>query len=97
MDTLVIAGRTFRSRLFTGTGKFGSPQVMKEAILASGSELVTVALKRVDTSGSQHDGMLSMLQHPHIHLLPNTSGARTAKEAVYAAQLHREALKTDCL
>lgn len=97
MDAFVIAGRTFRSRLFTGTGKFGSPQVMEEAILASGSELVTVALKRVDTSGSQHDGMLSMLQHPHIHLLPNTSGARTAKEAVYAAQLAREALETDWL
>ncbi len=97
MDALVIAGRTFHSRLFTGTGKFGSPQVMEEAILASGAELVTVALKRVDTSASQQDGMISMLQHPHIHLLPNTSGARTAKEAVYAAQLAREALETDWL
>ncbi|MBO9152945.1 thiazole synthase [Chitinophaga sp. GCM10012297] len=97
MDTLIIAGRTFQSRLFTGTGKFGSPRVMEEAILASGSELVTVALKRVDTSDTQHDGMISILQHPHIHLLPNTSGVRTAKEAVYAAQLAREALETDWL
>lgn len=97
MDTLTIAGKTFQSRLFTGSGKFGSPQVMEEAILASGSELVTVALKRVDTADTQHDGMLSALQHPHIHLLPNTSGVRTAKEAVYAAQLAREALETDWL
>lgn len=97
MDTLTIAGKTFQSRLFTGSGKFGSPQVMEEAILASGSELVTVALKRVDTADTQHDGMLSTLQHPHIHLLPNTSGVRTAKEAVYAAQLAREALETDWL
>lgn len=97
MDPLIIAGRTFQSRLFTGTGKFGSSKVMEDAILASGSELVTVALKRVDTSNTQQDGMLNVLQHPHIHLLPNTSGVRTAKEAVYAAQLAREALETNWL
>ncbi|RPD38448.1 thiazole synthase [Chitinophaga barathri] len=97
MDPLIIAGRTFESRLFTGTGKFGSSKTMEEAILASGSELVTVALKRVDISNTQQDGMISMLQHPHIHLLPNTSGVRTAKEAVYAAQLAREALETNWL
>lgn len=97
MDPLIIAGRTFQSRLFTGTGKFGSSKIMEDAILASGSELVTVALKRVDTSNTQQDGMLNVLQHPHIHLLPNTSGVRTAKEAVYAAQLAREALETNWL
>lgn len=97
MDPLIIAGRTFESRLFTGTGKFGSSKMMEEAILASGSELVTVALKRVDTSNTQQDGMLNALQHPHIHLLPNTSGVRTAREAVYAAQLAREALETNWL
>ncbi|WP_346316982.1 thiazole synthase [Chitinophaga sp. YIM B06452] len=97
MDPLIIAGRTFESRLFTGTGKFGSSKIMEDAILASGSELVTVALKRVDTSNTQQDGMLNVLQHPHIHLLPNTSGVRTAKEAIYAAQLAREALETNWL
>lgn len=95
MKPLIIAGRTFTSRLFTGTGKFGSTALMEQSILASGSELVTVALKRVDTGQPQQDGMISHLQHPHIHLLPNTSGVRNAKEALYAAQLAREALETN--
>ncbi|SHL88689.1 thiazole-phosphate synthase [Chitinophaga jiangningensis] len=94
MQPLIIAGRQFQSRLFTGTGKFSSALLMEEALLASGSELVTVALKRVDM---QHktDDILTHLHHPHLHLLPNTSGVRTAKEAVYAAQLAREALETN--
>ena len=96
MQTLKIAGQEFASRLFLGTGKFGSSQQMEEAILASGSELVTVALKRVDLE-TDTDSILSHLQHPHIHLLPNTSGARNAKEAVFAAQLAREALETNWL
>ncbi|GEP95074.1 thiazole synthase [Chitinophaga cymbidii] len=95
MQQLIIAGRTFGSRLFTGTGKFGSVSTMEQAILASGSELVTVALKRIDAGKPQQDDMLQHLQHPHIHLLPNTSGVRTAKEAVFAAQLAREAMDTN--
>lgn len=95
MQQLIIAGRTFNSRLFTGTGKFGSTAQMEDAILASGSELVTVALKRIDTRAGEQDDMLARLQHPHIHLLPNTSGVRTAKEAVFAAQLAREAMETN--
>ncbi|WP_343744575.1 thiazole synthase [Chitinophaga sp.] len=91
---LTIAGRTFTSRLFTGTGKFASAPLMEEALLASGSELVTVALKRVDLQ-QQADDLLRHLHHTHIQLLPNTSGVRTAKEAVYAAQLAREALETN--
>ncbi|QJB34556.1 thiazole synthase [Chitinophaga oryzae] len=91
---LTIAGRTFSSRLFTGTGKFAAASLMEEALLASGSELVTVALKRVDLQ-QQADDLLRHLHHPHIQLLPNTSGVRTAKEAVYAAQLAREALDTN--
>ena len=75
---LVIAGRTFTSRLFTGTGKFSSSALMEEALLASGSELVTVALKRVDVADAQDD-ILRHLSHPQLHLLPNTSGVRTAK------------------
>lgn len=96
MQTLNIGGQEFNSRLFLGTGKFGSSLQMEEAILASGSELVTVALKRVDLE-TDTDSILSHLQHPHINLLPNTSGARNAKEAVFAAQLAREALETNWL
>lgn len=93
---LTIADKTFQSRLFTGTGKFSSAKVMEEALLASGSELVTVALRRVDVHDAGDD-ILSHLAHNHIHLLPNTSGVRTAKEAVFAAQLAREALETNWL
>ncbi|MCW3462529.1 thiazole synthase [Chitinophaga nivalis] len=94
MEPLIIAGRQFSSRLFTGTGKFSAASIMEAALLASGSELVTVALKRVDMD-NKADDMLQHLAHPHIHLLPNTSGVRTAKEAVYAALLAREALETN--
>jgi thiazole synthase len=93
---LTIANKTFTSRLFTGTGKFSSAALMEDALLASGSELVTVALKRVDMNNPQDD-ILRHLQHAHINLLPNTSGVRTAKEAVFAAQLAREALQTNWL
>ena len=96
MQKLQIADKTFESRLFTGTGKFSSVQLMEEALVASGSELVTVALKRVDINNEQDD-ILVHLAHQHIHLLPNTSGARTAEEAVFAAQLAREALGTNWL
>ncbi|RTZ00790.1 thiazole synthase [Flavobacterium sp. RSP49] len=91
-----IGDKTFHSRLFLGTGKFGSNQQMEEAILASGTELVTVALKRIDLE-TETDAILSHLKHPLINLLPNTSGARNAKEAVFAAQLAREALETNWL
>lgn len=93
---LVLAGRTFTSRLFTGTGKFASAPLMAEALRASGSELVTVALKRVDVTNA-HDDLLAHLRHPGLHLLPNTSGVRTAREAVFAARLAREALETNWL
>ncbi|WP_435139572.1 thiazole synthase [Formosa sp. A9] len=93
-DFLTIADKTFKSRLFTGTGKFSSSALMKEAILASESELVTVALKRVNVT-EKEDDILSHLNHETIHLLPNTSGVRTAEEAVFAAQLSREALNTN--
>nr|WP_262910503.1 thiazole synthase [Pontibacter silvestris] len=96
MNILKIADKTFTSRLFTGTGKFGSSSQMEEALLASGSELVTVALKRVDVQ-NQEDDILQHLAHPQFNLLPNTSGVRNAKEAVFAAQLAREALETNWL
>lgn len=93
---LQIADKQFNSRLFTGTGKFRSSENMGEAILATGSELVTVALKRVDLNNEQ-DQMLKYLSANHISLLPNTSGVRNAKEAVFAAELAREALETNWL
>ncbi|SHI75357.1 thiazole synthase [Arenibacter nanhaiticus] len=93
-DILTIAGKEFNSRLFTGTGKFNTSLLMKEALLASESELATVALKRVDIK-DENDDILTHLNHPNMSLLPNTSGVRTAKEAVFAAQLAREALETN--
>lgn len=93
-DILKIADKTFSSRLFTGTGKFNSSKLMQEAIIASESELVTVALKRVELY-NEFDDILIHLKNNHINLLPNTSGVRTAKEAVFAAQLAREALETN--
>jgi thiazole synthase len=96
MSELIIAGRSFSSRLFLGTGKFSSPQVMRDAVVASRSELVTVALKRVRLSG-ESDELVSALDLPGVQLLPNTSGARTAREAVLAAKLAREALGTNWL
>lgn len=92
---LTIADKTFHSRLFTGTGKFSSSDLMEAALLASGSEMVTVALKRIDVGHQNHDDILDHLKHQHLHLLPNTSGVRNAKEAVFAAQLAREALETN--
>ena len=94
--SLKIGDTLFTSHLFTGTGKFSSSALMEESLLASGSELVTVALKRVDVENSEDD-ILQHLSHSQFKLLPNTSGVRTAKEAVFAAQLAREALETNWL
>ncbi|QNL51194.1 thiazole synthase [Olivibacter sp. SDN3] len=93
---LKIADKTFTSRLFTGTGKFSSMEQMEKALLTSETELVTVALKRVELQHTT-DNLLEHLRHPHLNLLPNTSGVRTAKEAVFAAELAREALETNWL
>lgn len=94
MAGLKIGGVSFESRLFTGTGKFSSVEMMEEALLASKSELVTVALKRVEVA-NEKDSILTHLNHENIRLLPNTSGVRNAKEAVFAAELAREALETN--
>ncbi|WP_163832856.1 thiazole synthase [Spartinivicinus ruber] len=91
---LTIADKVFKSRLFTGTGKFNDKSTMVAALQASGSELVTMALKRVDLD-NQDDNILQPLIANGMNLLPNTSGARTAKEAVFAAKLAREALETN--
>lgn len=94
MDTLIIGGREFTSRLFVGTGKFSSNDLMSQAISASGSQMVTVAMKRIDMDNPEDD-MLSHIKADHIQLLPNTSGVRNADEAILAAQLAREAFGTD--
>jgi len=91
---LEIAGRIFESRLFLGTGKFGSLTDMVQSVIASETDMVTMALKRIDAQSSE-ENLLDSLRETNVHLLPNTSGARTAKEAVLAAQLAREALETN--
>ena len=96
MEKLIIAGREFNSRLFLGTGKFNSNEIMEQSILASGTEMVTVAMKRIELD-NEEDDMLKHIRHPHIQLLPNTSGVRTAEEAVFAAQMAREAFGTNWL
>ncbi|WP_318448319.1 thiazole synthase [Photobacterium leiognathi] len=93
---LTIADKTFTSRLFTGTGKYANRNVMAESILATGSELVTMALKRVNIA-ERDDDILAPLIQAGVNLLPNTSGAKNAKEAIFAAQLAREALGTNWL
>ena len=95
MSKLIIGGREFNSRLFVGTGKFSSNDLMQQAILASESEMVTVAMKRVEMEAPQKDDILSHIRKDSIQLLPNTSGVRDAEEAVLAAQLAREAFGTN--
>ncbi|WP_413513367.1 thiazole synthase [Myroides odoratus] len=94
MKPLQLGDKTFRSRLFLGTGKYGSNASMEAATLASETEFITVALKRLDLQ-QDNNQLLAHLNHPHLNLLPNTSGARNAKEAILAAQLAREALHTN--
>ena len=88
-QSLVIAGRTFRSRLILGTGKFSSPAAMRDALAASGAEMVTVALRRADLSGKKAPfaNILEFIDPKKYLLLPNTSGALNADEAVRLAKL----------
>jgi thiazole synthase len=90
-DSLVIAGRSFRSRLIVGTGKFGSHEVMRTALAASGTEMVTVALRRVDLDATGGPDILEFIDQARYLLLPNTSGAVDADEAVRLARLARAA------
>ena len=86
---LIIAGRTFHSRLILGTGKFSSPEAMRDALAASGTEMVTVALRRADLSGKKDPfaNILEFIDPKKYLLLPNTSGAMNAEEAVRLARL----------
>ncbi len=92
-DLLTIAGRSFGSRLITGTGGAANLAVLEEALVASGTELTTVAMRRVDAAGGT--GVLDLLRRLGIEPLPNTAGCRGAAEAVLTAQLAREALETN--
>jgi thiazole synthase len=96
-DVLTIAGRSIRSRLLLGTGGFPSLELLAEAIAASGSELVTVALRRVDPAGqlAGRGSLIDVLADAGVQLLPNTAGCRTARDAVITARLAREAFATD--
>jgi len=91
IDSLTIAGRTFSSRLVVGTGKYPSHEVMQAAHLASGTEMVTVAVRRVDLSATGQASLLSWIDRSKIFLLPNTAGCYTADEAVRTARLAQEA------
>ncbi len=92
-DPLIVAGRSFGSRLIMGTGGAENLAVLAEALLASGTELTTVAMRRIDAAGGT--GVLDLLKRLDIAPLPNTAGCHTAAEAVLTAQLAREALETD--
>ena len=92
-DPFVLAGETFTSRLLLGTAGVASLEALQRAIVASGTQLVTVALRRVEASTS--GSLLDVLQQCGVRLLPNTAGCRTAREAVRTARLGREAFGTD--
>jgi thiazole synthase len=92
-DTLVIADRVFRSRLFLGTARYASSQLMLDAVAASGTEMVTAAIRRV-IPGGEEENMVEQLAG-RVHFLPNTAGCFTAKDAILTAELAREALETN--
>jgi thiazole synthase len=93
-DILTIGDRQFTSRLFVGTGKFASSDLMLQSIVASESQMITVAMKRVNMMNEATDDMLTHINRDHVQLLPNTSGVRDAREAVLAAQMSREIFGT---
>ena len=95
-EPLTLANRTFGSRLFLGTGKYASGAIMSESLAASGAELVTMAMRRVTVDGGG-DAIMDFIDRGQYDILPNTSGVRDAKEAIFAAELAREALETHWL
>jgi len=90
---LVIAGRHFQSRLLTGTGKFPNPQVMRDSLAASGSQIVTVAVRRVQNKTPGHEGLAEAIDWKRYWMLPNTAGCQTADDAIRVAKLGREMAK----
>ena len=92
-DELVIAGRTFRSRLFLGTAGYPNRKIMLAAVAASGTEMVTASIRRISLAAE--DESLVDLLGDKVHFLPNTAGCQTAKDAILTAELARQALATD--
>jgi len=92
-DTLVIGGRSFRSRLMTGTGKYPSLQAMQASLATSNCEIVTVAVRRVQSQAAGHEGLMEAIDWQQIWMLPNTAGCATADEAIRVARLGRELAK----
>jgi thiazole synthase len=92
-DALVIGGRTFRSRLMTGTGKYPSLAAMQASLVSSACEIVTVAVRRVQTQAAGHEGLMEAIDWSRIWMLPNTAGCATAEEAIRVARLGRELAK----
>jgi len=90
---LIIAGKTFQSRLMTGTGKYRSIEEMQQSIVASGCQIVTVAVRRVQTKAPGHEGLAEALDWTKIWMLPNTAGCQTAEDAIRVARLGREMAK----
>ena len=95
-DILNIGGESFHSRLFIGTGKFSSGEILQQTIESSATQLVTVARKRANPNGTA-DSIIDFIRQDRVKILPNTSGVRDAKEAVFVAQMSREALETNWL
>ncbi len=93
VDELIIAGRKFHSRLMTGTGKYPSIPIMQQSVVASGCQIVTVAVRRVQTKAPGHEGLAEALDWGKIWMLPNTAGCKTAEEAIRVARLGREMAK----
>jgi thiazole synthase len=93
-DPLVIGGKVFGSRLILGSSRYPNPEVMLEALEASGTEMVTVAVRRLNLADSKQESILNLIDRSRFFVLPNTAGCYTAKEAVLTAQLAREALDT---
>lgn len=90
---LIIAGRSFQSRLMTGTGKYRSFEQMQQSVAASGCDIVTVAVRRVQTKAPGHEGLAEALDWSKVWMLPNTAGCKTAEEAIRVARLGREMAK----
>lgn len=96
-DQLVFGSTRLSSRLITGTGKFSTPEIMRDALAASGTEMVTVAIRRVDLNDRGASSILGVLKDGGYHLLPNTAGCYNVKDAVLTARLAREALDTSLI
>ena len=92
-NKLTIAGRTFNSRLMTGTGKYPSMSAMQQSVAASGCEIITVAVRRVQTKAPGHEGLAEAIDWSKVWMLPNTAGCKTAEEAIRVARLGREMAK----